>query len=347
MPAAAAIPAVVGIAGAGASIYAANKQSDAAKSAAGAQTQAANQAAQVQREMYYNNLSLLRPFITTGSAAASEMAALMGLGGVNLYGDKYPTAGGNKNAGGGAGGQNQNNGPTYMWVPNGPSGSGGGYVMNGDGLNDNSFMASMFAKYPELANRSLSRNPLGTYQNPGSGGQWVMQTAGTRNKPVATQPAKPQLTREQAQNRAFNRFRESPDYQFRLDEGLDAVANSAAARGGLLSGAAGKAMNKYAQNLASSEYGNYWNRLAQLAGYGSSMISQAATLGSNTAGQLGQAYQNSGDARASGYINSANAFSGGLQGVGNSLGYLAGQYGGGGYTDTSGLYNSPMINGWS
>lgn len=283
---------------------------DAADDAADAQTKAANQATKLQKEMYYQNLALLKPFITTGAAANNELAALMGIGGMNPYGNKYPTAGG---------GNKQPVGPTYVWVPNG---SGTGYTPNGDGYVDNSFMIDMFSKYPQLSERSLGRNPMvPTGMN--GGGQWVMQTAGTQKTPVATQQ-EPKLSREQMQNNAFNRFRASPDYQFRLNEGLDAVASSAAARGGLLSGAAGKAMNKYAQNLASSEYGNYWNRLAQLAGYGQSGVNNAASLGQNYATAAGQNTINAGNARASGYINSANSMMGGVSGLTSGLGTLAG-----------------------
>lgn len=51
-----------------------------------------------------------------------------------------------------------------------------------------------------------------------------------------------------------------PGYQFRINQGLQAVNNSAAARGGLLSGATLKELNNYAQGQASSEFQNAFNR---------------------------------------------------------------------------------------
>lgn len=52
----------------------------------------------------------------------------------------------------------------------------------------------------------------------------------------------------------------TPGYQFQLEQGLQGVNNSAAARGGLLSGANMKAINDYAQGKASTGYQNAWDR---------------------------------------------------------------------------------------
>jgi len=51
-----------------------------------------------------------------------------------------------------------------------------------------------------------------------------------------------------------------PGYQFRLSQGLEAMNRQAAARGGLISGAALKAGQRYGQNYASGEYGNAYDR---------------------------------------------------------------------------------------
>lgn len=57
----------------------------------------------------------------------------------------------------------------------------------------------------------------------------------------------------------FN-FEADPGYAFRMSEGLKGLERSAAARGGLLSGGAGKALQRYGQGLASQEYGNAFDR---------------------------------------------------------------------------------------
>lgn len=49
-------------------------------------------------------------------------------------------------------------------------------------------------------------------------------------------------------------LRETPGYQFRMDEGLRALENSALARGGLNSGNTMKAIMQYGQDYATGEY---------------------------------------------------------------------------------------------
>jgi hypothetical protein len=114
-----------------------------------------------------------------------------------------------------------------------------------------------------------------------------------------------------------------PGYGFRLSEGQKALDRQAAARGGLISGAALKAAQRYGQEYASNEFGNAYNRLAGLAQIGPSSAGVMNTLGQNYAnaanqntmagGQaMGQGYMGAANARASGYVGGANAFSGGL-----------------------------------
>jgi hypothetical protein len=129
-----------------------------------------------------------------------------------------------------------------------------------------------------------------------------------------------------------------PGYQFRLDQGNQAIERSAAARGGLLSGAAAKALTKYSQGVASDEYSNaynrfnndqstQYNRLASLAGVGQAATNQVGQAGQNAYGTIASAGQNTsnaiqnnltgaGNARASGYVAGANALTGAIgQGV--------------------------------
>ncbi len=133
-------------------------------------------------------------------------------------------------------------------------------------------------------------------------------------------------------------FKADPGYAFRQAEGMKGMTNSAAARGGLLSGAALKAASQYNQDFASNEFGNasnrfvtnqtnQFNRLASLANVGQVAANQngnnAMQLGGsvangmmNTAGMVGNNLLGAGNARASGYLAQGNALVGGLnQGV--------------------------------
>lgn len=55
-------------------------------------------------------------------------------------------------------------------------------------------------------------------------------------------------------------FQQDPGYGFRLSEGLKGLDRQAAARGGLISGAALKAATRYGQDMGSQEYQNAFNR---------------------------------------------------------------------------------------
>lgn len=84
-----------------------------------------------------------------------------------------------------------------------------------------------------------------------------------------------------------------PGYQFRVDQGVSAMDASASSRGNLLSGGALKDMNEFGQNMASQEYMNIFQRLAQISNVGiqaTGMMSNAAmgvaTGSANAAGDL-------------------------------------------------------------
>ena len=112
---------------------------------------------------------------------------------------------------------------------------------------------------------------------------------------------------------------QDPSYAFRFSEGMRALERARAAGGQMFSGGTARAATRFGQDLASTEYGNAWNRLASLAGLG-----QTATGAmSGQAGQFGMSAGNlmtgAGAARASGYVGQANALT-------NALGQGIGQY---------------------
>lgn len=124
-----------------------------------------------------------------------------------------------------------------------------------------------------------------------------------------------------------------PGYQFGLAEGNRGLTNSAAARGGLLSGAALKASTKYAQDYAGTKYNDAFNRdatnknrLATLAGIGQTSNGQSASSGLQTSSQVGNGILSAGqtvgnnalglgNARASGYLANGNALTTGINGA--------------------------------
>jgi hypothetical protein len=113
-----------------------------------------------------------------------------------------------------------------------------------------------------------------------------------------------------------------PGYQFRLSEGMKALDRQAAARGGLISGGALKAAQRYGQDLGSQEYGAAYNRLASLANVGPQAAGVMSNLGQNYATNVGNIYQQQGATAANAALARGSAYAGGL----NQLGYLAGRY---------------------
>lgn len=99
---------------------------------------------------------------------------------------------------------------------------------------------------------------------------------------------------------------ETPGYQFQLTQGLKALQNSAAARGGLLSSGTAKAINDYAQGTAASNYGNVYNRALQTyqTNFGNQM--SLAGLGANTATNLSSLQQGNANAQ-SGILGQSSA----------------------------------------
>jgi hypothetical protein len=143
-----------------------------------------------------------------------------------------------------------------------------------------------------------------------------------QNQPVSL----PENAPPGAQDR-FAPFFQSPDYQFRLSEGLKAINRGQAARGLLGSGQTLKAVTEYGQNIAAGAYNDYMNRLANLAGIGQASAAQTGALGAQSAAQQGNAIQAGAQARASGYIGSANAIGSTLGDIAGFAGWAGGQYG--------------------
>jgi hypothetical protein len=123
---------------------------------------------------------------------------------------------------------------------------------------------------------------------------------------------------------------QDPGYAFRLSEGQKALDRSAAARGGLISGGAMKAAQRFGQEMGSQEYQNAYNRaltnynanvareatgynrLAALAGYGQTATGQIGAAGQNAATNMGNLMTSGAAASAAGQVGTANALTGGL-----------------------------------
>lgn len=78
---------------------------------------------------------------------------------------------------------------------------------------------------------------------------------------------------------------QDPGYQFRLEQGQKALERSAAARGGLQGGGTLKALERYAQGVASDEYGKSFERFQSDRKNRFGMLSDLAGVGQRAVGQ--------------------------------------------------------------
>ena len=147
-------------------------------------------------------------------------------------------------------------------------------------------------------------------------------------------------------------FQTDPGYNFRLSEGLKALDRQAAARGGMMSGAALKAAGRYGQDVASQEYGNAFNRFqtnrASQAGLFTDAYNRNRTRQLDEFSRLGglmtsgqNAAAGTGASQAAFGSNAANLMSQGAQAMGQGV-LGAGQAIGAGQIGAGNTYNNAI-----
>lgn len=119
-----------------------------------------------------------------------------------------------------------------------------------------------------------------------------------------------------AAENAFNQFRNSTGYDFRVKQGMNAVNSGYAGAGTIKSGAAIKGANDYGQGMATQEFGNYLGALGNQQALGMQAGSAIAGVSQNAANSMSQIYQQNG-------ANQANAALLKAQNTGQALNSLA------------------------
>lgn len=120
-------------------------------------------------------------------------------------------------------------------------------------------------------------------------------------------------------------FQASPGYQYQLQQGTNAVTNSAAANGGL-GGNALRALQQTGQGLANQNFNQYISQangayqgqvgnLTNLTNTGQSAAAGVGNAAMTTGAQIGSNQIGAGNALAAGTMGSANALAGGINGV--------------------------------
>jgi len=152
------------------------------------------------------------------------------------------------------------------------------------------------------------------------------------------------LNGQPAADAAMANYQTSPGYQWQMSEGLRGVDAGAAARGMLRSGATIKGEEQFAQGLANSDFGTYYNRLMGLSTLGEN----AAAGGASTANAAGNAAIQGANAQSSIYGNTAS----GLGSIANNLlsnkdfqNWISGPSTSGGSYGTAGPVGSGFMSG--
>lgn len=157
-------------------------------------------------------------------------------------------------------------------------------------------------------------SPYEPNYGPHSGQQFGMQVSQT---PVAA----PQQTAMSA----FDRYRASDGYQFRQNEGLNALASNFRGRGVSQSGAADKALIKFGQDYGSNEFGKYLGYLSNQQGVGLAGASALAGVGQNYANSVSANNQNAADAISNAALLKGQSTAGIFGTAANALGNIGGQ----------------------
>lgn len=141
-------------------------------------------------------------------------------------------------------------------------------------------------------------------------------------------------------------FQQTQDYRFGLDQGTDAVQASAAARGGLYSGATLQALNQYGQDYGSQRRGQWMNQLAGLSGQGQSAAAGQGAAAMQALGYSNNALSAMGNAQAAGSIGGANAWQDAIGNAVGAWGYMQGQGGGQGGLGSLFSGGQNWLGGW-
>ena len=164
--------------------------------------------------------------------------------------------------------------------------------------------------------------------------------------------AQPTTIQEMAGGEGYSPLQEylDPSMAFRMQYGTQATERLANVGGGALSGNTLRALQEFGQGLASTEYGNAFNRfqnertniynlLSNIAGMGQGAVNTGVQASQNLASNLTGLTTGAGAAQAAGTVGAANAYSQALQGPANylQLSALLGRNPFGGVTPAGGI----------
>lgn len=291
---AAAIGAGASVLGSSAQSKANNKAVSAQKSATAQQLQLGRESMALNRDIYNSNYALLSPWVSRGNVAGDYFSALLGL----------PSA-------------------PAMQSPLAPQAQSQSYTPASRSINPRTMGALGAARV--FGGSNLERVMMDADRQ---------RNAVVAQEPVPTSgydpPSASQATGVSAPTaqQAFQQFANSAGVRFAMDEMGRAVSHNAAGRGALESGAAAKALQDRASNIAVRDYFMpYMGMLSGLSGQGAQAGSAVAGVGSNFGSLAAGINSGMGNAIANGAANVGNLYQAQGQNQANMFDNLGSSFG--------------------
>jgi hypothetical protein len=293
-------------------VVSASASSSAANKAAKVSQDTTNQNNALARDIYSQNTQTLAPFVQQGGAATAYINQLLGI-------QSAPAAQ-----------------PQPQPVPTGTVQSGGGQPASGRAISVSDGFGGAIGRFVgDSLREDIADRGYGILTTPSGGGMGVGSGygAGSTGATFAqgggaggTTTAAPALAPGSAGN-AFDAYRNSTGYQFRLGEGMRAVTANKALSGLLNSGSAVKSAMRFGDGIAAQEFDSYYNRLAGQQGVGLSAASAQAGVANNYSAQVQGNNSTNATNAGNAAIARGNAIGNAASGVANSLAYVYGNRG--------------------
>ena len=170
--------------------------------------------------------------------------------------------------------------------------------------------------YPDVANDYAATVSKWLFPTPESYAAWHYQNYGqNEGRTVPMTAGTPGVSAADKAGQAFDLFRKSTGYDFRFNQGMNALNSGYAGAGTIKSGAAIKGAVDYGQGMAQQEFGNYLNALGNQQNVGLSAGSALAGVGQNMANSLGAIYQQNGENQANAALAKGQAMTAPLNGL--------------------------------
>lgn len=122
----------------------------------------------------------------------------------------------------------------------------------------------------------------------------------------------------------YGGYTQSPMAKYLMEQGTDSISGSAAASGGLFSGATLQALEDNRRKVISADTGDYFARLAGITNMGLGAAGNQASAGAGYADSASRSMMAGGAARADGYLGVGKAVQGGIADMAQIYGFMQG-----------------------